>query len=642
MAAISHVQSFKFSLNLIRLPDISSRLFTPCSALLALAVAFLPASSANAAARYGISYELDLNRPTTHLFGVTMHVTGVNESSVDFQLPSWYPGRYAIFNFGVNVQEVSAVCSGGQTLAIQKTDKATWRVSAAGCHAVDFHYRVYGNNQPGSFSQLDGTHANINGGPVLMYVVDHKPDPVKMNVLVPSGWKMLSALGPLNQTEISAPNYDVLIDSPIEVGPDFTVDTFTYGHSTYRVMVHSYGNEGENHPKLIDGLKKIVATEHAVFPEADMDTYTFFFHFETQGGTDGMEHLYGTQIGLPALLGEDYGLSGALSIASHEFFHHWNIKRLRPVELGPWDYTRENYTKCLWVGEGVTEYYGEITSERAGLTSADDYLQSLAGMIGNRRYEWRHGVGPRMMGASQASFNAWYQDGYSFRQDTNRNETFTSYYFDGDMISVFLDLRLREQSEGQHSLDDVMRYLWQHFYLGETNTYYFRGHGYTQDDVRKAVEAVAGHSYVDFFNRYVDGTDDLPFEEVFKGVGLSLECAVPENAPSFTGLELGGIDIAAVWPNSPAEAAGLSKGDRILSVAGKNVTAQDALAALAALPAGTLSEIRVMRHHREMKITVTPVAPDNQRCKLVENPTASPKEVAIRKAWLAGGSAAAK
>jgi predicted metalloprotease with PDZ domain len=352
-----------------------------------------------------------------------------------------------------------------------------------------------------------------------------------------------------------------------------------------------------------------------------------------------MEHLYGAQIGEPMVLGDEQGLQGALSMASHEFFHHWNIKRLRPIELGPWDYTRENYTKCLWVGEGMTEYYGEISLMRAGFTSREQYLQGLAAAINESRYRSRHGIGHHVMSASQSSFNAWYQDGYLFSQDTNSSLTRASYYFEGALVSVLLDLQIRKETSGQRSLDDVMRYLWKHFYLVGTNTYYFRGHGYTQDDVRKAIEAVSGRPYVGFFNRFIDGTDDYPLDDALKGVGLAVECSMPADAAADTGMRIQGVEVSTVFPAGPAETAGLSRSDHLVSISGKTITTNDVDATLAALAPGTPVEIVVTRHHSEanIKMTLTPIPSDWTQCKMVELPDAFPAAVTLREAWLKGG-----
>jgi len=606
--------------------------FACWAVLLVAATGLLAAQSPVPPPRLDIHYQLDLRRPANHLVDVDINVGALTGAPLDFQMPWWYPGRYSIFNFGVNVQDVGVRClEPAGPLSALRTQPATWHVDPAACHRLDFHYLAYNNTLDGTFAQLDGTHANLNGGSVYMYVAGHKPDPVTLDILAPAGWRVLNALGDLNQTHLQFPNYDVFIDAPTEAGPDFTLDTFQQDGKTYRVMIHSYVPEGHNHAPLLAALQRLVASENTIVGPNDLATYTFFFHFDPHSAHgDGMEHLYGTQIMLPLALGEDRGLKAAESVAAHEFFHQWNVKRIRPAELGPWDYTRPDPTYSLWVAEGLTQYYGEITLARAGLVSDEDYLDGLAATIANFEAQPGH----LTMSAADSSLTAWFHDGTPLRQETNSRATTISYYDKGNLLGVVLDLDLRARTRGQHSLKDVLRYLWNHNYLGETTSYYLRGHGYTQADVQQAMEAVGGGSYADFFRDYVFGVKELPFQAAFDNVGLRLLCAPTPGNHSYSGLQVQGDQVNLIEPGGPADRAGLGTDDEILTMNRKRVDGADLAAKLHKLPPQQPVVLTGTRHLQPFAVTMTPTAPHADACYLTQDPQASPAAVLLRKQWL--------
>ncbi|MFI5268210.1 MAG: hypothetical protein ACHQ7M_12620, partial [Chloroflexota bacterium] len=321
-----------------------------------------------------VHYTLDLTHPNDHLAAVTLEFPAP-KSATRVLLPAFYPGRYSIFNFAVNVQQPVAYCAqGGAALPFHRFDPNSWEIENGACHSIRWQYRVYGDRPlDGTFFQLDATHANLNGGPVYMYPEGDKPNPVTLVILAPAGWKVLNELGQLNQTQLWFPNYDIFIDAPTEAAPSFTLDQFQVDGKTYRVLIHDFATpdaNAANRGALLDGLKRLVAVENAVVAPDELDTYTFFFHFDP-GSSDGMEHLFGTQIIIPAGLASERGLAGAEDDAAHEFFHQWNVKRIRPLALGPWNYEGQNPTPSLWVAEGFTQYYGDISMERSGLESSD-------------------------------------------------------------------------------------------------------------------------------------------------------------------------------------------------------------------------------------------------------------------------------
>jgi predicted metalloprotease with PDZ domain len=482
--------------------------------------------------RYNISYQLSMSNPASHLFEVSLTVEppkGVE--AVDFQMPRWSPGRYAVFDFAKNVQEVRAetacppagACPQRSALPVTRLDTQTWRVfpQNAISRGVTLTYKVFANDLSGTFSQLDARHANFNGGSVFMYVVGRKQDPVRLSINAPANWRIINAATErADQREWQFPNYDILIDTPTEIAPDFTVDEFKVDGKTHRVMVHSFGEEKGARAALAADIERVVRAEIALMGMPDYDSYLFMMHFDpTAPRGDGMEHLASTQIISTRALGDKGVAEDALDTAAHEFFHVWNVKRLRPVELGPWDFTRPLNTRSLWIAEGLTNYYGGLMQRRAGIWTDERYLRALGGAIGFVE----NAPGNSLISAEEASLIASFIDRTPHYQRTNLAESTISYYSKGEVIGIVLDLLLRGRTGGRASLDDVMRRMYEEFYLrSPAATYYSRGRGYTGADFERAVSQAAGADMADFFARHVRGTEPLPYEEAFAHVGLRL------------------------------------------------------------------------------------------------------------------------
>ncbi|HJQ33950.1 MAG TPA: hypothetical protein VJ866_17345 [Pyrinomonadaceae bacterium] len=504
-------------------------------ALVLFAVCALGASHAAAqdssAPAYKISYRLSMPEPASHLFNVQVDVDGLKGADyVDFQMPRWSPGRYAVFDFAKNVQEFrvrelapptarcAAFSGAGQ---LERLDTQTWRVYLCGSPNVAVVYKVYADDLSGTFSQLDKRHANFNGGSVFVYVVGHKQDPTTLKIDAPAGWKIINGQSKTTaQSEFGFANYDLLIDTPTEVAPDFNVETFEVGGKTYRVVVHSFGDEGGRRAELAKQVERIVRAETAMMPAPDYEQYTFLFHFDpTSRRGDGMEHLNSTQIVETAALADRGTFDSALGAAAHEFFHVWNVKRLRPLGLGPWDFTRPVVTRGLWVAEGFTNYYGKLSERRAGLWDDAQLFDSYARTIGYVESS----QGSKQTSAVESSLLAPFIDRGSSDQQTNLQNTVVSYYPKGETLAVALDLLIRGRSRGRASLDAVMRRAYEEFYLKSANdSYYLKGRGYTVEDFQRVASEVAGFDLSDFFRRHVYGVEPPPYDEALAYVGLRL------------------------------------------------------------------------------------------------------------------------
>ncbi|HTV56611.1 MAG TPA: hypothetical protein VMI06_17070, partial [Terriglobia bacterium] len=483
---------------------------------------------AKASSPLSLQYHVLLLRPNSHLIDVEIEAGDVQQPFLDFVMPAWSPGRYAIYNFAKNVQQFEATGINGQPLPWINTDKDTWKVDASTARgAVRVRYRVFANDLSGTFAQFDPTHADINGASVYMYVAGHKRDPITLSVQPPSAWgskvRIIDGFSDSTaQNTFQAPDYDRLIDTPVEVCTDCVLAHFSDQGKLFRVVVHSYGAGDEDTAQWTDnlthGLEKIVKSEMAMMPDPDFKEYTFLFHvspFVSSG--DGMEHLNSTSIVMSGVTGTET-LSQAFELAAHEFFHAWNVKRLRPVGLGPFDYTREVYTRSLWFAEGVTTYYAYMTLYRCGIWNQQELLDRLASEIRQLRSD----PGRTMMSAESSSFDAWFYDGAPQFQKTNFANSTISYYNKGAILGMLLDLEIRERTDGQKSLDDLLRSMYREFYEAPGASYYLPGRGYTERDILQAANKVSGSDFGPFFQKYISGTQPLPYAKVLGDAGLEL------------------------------------------------------------------------------------------------------------------------
>lgn len=612
-----------------------------CSGIFVVLVAVSLAARSDAAqASKGtpleISYALLLTRPTTHLMQVEITARNVSTPSIEFVLPRWAPGRYAIYDFAKNVQQFEARGPSNQPLRWNQPDDTSWDVDTQGAQGtVEVRYRVYGNDLTGSFSQFDTTHAAVNGASVFMYVAGHKPDPVTLTVNAPAGWKIVSGFSlSTSQQTFHARDYDVLADTPLEISPRLRMQAFQDRGKTFRVAVHSFDPNDKNIQPLVDGVEKIVDTEMGMMPLPDFANYTFIFHFAPDIPMgDGMEHLNSTDIIIPGSLSQG-ALGEALEIAAHEFFHLWNVKRLRPAGLGPFNYRGPVYTKSLWFVEGLTTYYSYLTLLRCGLWTRQRFLDQLGREI--RRL--RRDPGRRMMSVESSSFHAWFYDRAPQMQETNFANSTISYYNKGAILGMLLDLEIRAHTGGKKTLLDVLRLMYRKYYESPPTSYYGPGRGYHEKDILAAVNQVVGSNFSDFFARYVAGTAALPYNAVLTHVGMALETSVAPGTPPSLGASVEpvdtGVKIVAIRPGGAADRAGLSRDDILIDVDNQSLAINSLKGMLGIYPPGAKVPFTVQRHLARHMIWVTLEPPAPNVYRLEDLPHATPQEVAIRRAWL--------
>jgi predicted metalloprotease with PDZ domain len=568
--------------------------------LLVLLVAAASPAQTGTSLSSDISYTVAMSKPYTHLFEIEVRVKipanlqVPNES--DLVMPVWTPGSYLIREFERHVQDFAADAD-GRALDWTKTDKDTWRVKTGGARQWRATYRVYANELSVRTSELNSDHAFWNNATLLMYPAGHLNAPSTLRIVPLSGWKIATGLPVVagQPNTFHAENFDILYDSPFEVS-NFKELDFQVRGVAHRIIIDGEGNYDPE--RLRADTQKIVEAEAAMFGGIPYHDYTFILHLRSNTG-GGLEHLNSTALGFKRFgFANEDGYHRFQALVAHEFFHLWNVKRIRPDALGPFDYTKENYTRLLWVAEGITEYYGQLMVRRAGLISDQDYLQHLAKQI----QEFQETPGRAVMSAEEASFDSWIK---FYRPDENTVNSQISYYDKGELLGLLLDLNIRRRTNNAKSLDDVMGYLYTEFFR--------QGRNYTPADFQKACELAAGVRLDDFFSKYVRGKDDLVsvYNQMLVGAGLRLEqdgigIGLDEgdrivHLKAFLGADLEDkpdgdfIVIKSVRAGSPAYEQGLNAKDKIIALDGARVDKEVFEALIAAKRPGDTVKITVFR-----------------------------------------------
>ncbi len=497
-----------------------------------------------------INYEVNMSEPHTHYFEVNISITDYKKDYFDIQMPVWAPGSYLIREFSKNVENFKSFSNGKEIKATQ-LNKNTWRIFSSNAANVKVSYLVYANEMSVRTSFIDASHGYFNGSSMFMFVDELKNQPTTLTINPYKDWKKVStSLKKTNDTQFKyeAPDYDILVDSPVEIGNHETF-SFTAAGVTHNIAMYGKGNYDIE--KLKVDMPKVIEAATDVFGENPNKEYTFIIHNLTKG-SGGLEHLSSTtlQVNRWTYEGEDY--KGFLSLVAHEYFHLWNVKRIRPDALGPFDYNNENYTDLLWVMEGFTSYYDELLLYRAGIYTEDEITRKFAGSINSIENQ----PGNKVMSAAESSFNAWIK---GYRPNENSYNTSISYYTKGSVIANMLDLMIAESTKGKKSLDDVMKFLYQEYYKKQ-------GRGFNITEMRTAVEKVSGLDLKSFFDKYIFGTETFDYKTVFNYANYDM--LIMDNKRMNIGVSLSNNYIKSVTRNTSAYTGGLNVGDEILAVNG--------------------------------------------------------------------------
>jgi len=585
-----------------------------------------------------VRYELSFENAVHHEARITVTYRDVGRAPVRFEMSRSSPGRYAIHEFAKNVYSVTAVDGAGRPLTVERTDPYGWTV-AGHDGTVSVTYTLFGDRADGTYAQIDAAHAHLNMPASLMWARGFDDRPVELTFHSPNpDWRVATQLAPTADPAVfTAPNLQYLMDSPTELSDhrvrEWTVDDHGTPR-TIRIALHDPGTD-EQVDIFAERARKVVDQLIAVFgdvPDFDYGTYTFLADYMPQNSGDGMEHRNSTVIiGARSLAEGNYSQIGTLS---HEFFHSWNVERIRPRELEPFDFTRANATPSLWFAEGFTNYYGPLAIRRAGLSNVDRFLAEVGGQYNAVLNSPARGYGS----PQEMSLRAPFVDAATAIDPTNPN-IFVSYYTYGAALALTLDLTLRDRFQNV-TLDDYMRWMWAHHGVNELP--------YAPDDLRKGLAAVTGdQAFADtFFALAVQGSDVPEIQPMLAQAGIMMRPRNPTAAWAGPArLQLTGTTArlaGATVPGTPLYLAGLEAGDEIVRLGETDIDTQanwdDALKALK--PGDTVS-IRFIQRGDERTAQLTLANDPNVELVRVETTGVEPtaEQLAFRTAWLGAENA---
>ena len=594
-----------------------------------------------------IHYQIRAHDLALHLFEVTLTIAAPNKAGQELSLPAWIPGSYMIRDFARNIVQIKAE-SKGKAVRLKKLDKQTWR--AAPCdHALTVRYQVYAWDMSVRSAHLDQTHGFFNGSSVFLRVHDQESLPHVVDIVRPQGaayakWRVATAMPELKAKRYGfgsyvAENYDALIDHPVEMG-EFALMRFK-AHGVAHDFVVTGKVPNLDQARLCADLKKICEAQIAFFEPVTKKAPVSRYVFMTQAvgdGYGGLEHRASTALicaraDLPvkgqAEMSEGY--RGFLGLCSHEYFHTWNVKRIKPAVFAPYALERETYTPLLWLFEGFTSYYDDLILLRSGVIDEAAYMKLLAKTINGVL----RGSGRLKQSVAESSFDAWTK---YYRQDENATNSIVSYYTKGSLVALTLDLTIRTETKGRKSLDDVMRLLWRRYGRDFYSLGSKSGRGLTESELEAVFDEVTGLQLKSVFDRAVRGTKDLPLEPLLAKVSVYLEDKHTATQPALgvkTSRQGNDCKLAAVYEGGVAHQAGLSAGDVLIAIDDLRVTATNLDMLLKRYRNGDTLQIHAFRRDELMVFTAQIKADTTPQFALTiqEKPVAS---VSLRKSWLRG------
>lgn len=617
-----------------------------------------------------IRYAVAMPHPQTHLFEVEVTVSGFEQASYDFIMPSWTPGSYLIREFARHVQEFQALDAASQRpLPWSKRNKNTWRVDArptpdapaapAGQAGILLRYKVYANELTVRTSHLDTSHGYFNGANLFVYLDGQRKHPVELTVAVPyADWKVSTGLprapislsggngagnghkepdhDQLPRHHFLAEDYDHLIDCPVECS-NHRVLSFEVDGVRHQIALWGHGNEDPE--RLRSDTQAIVQAARDIFGGLPYDTYLFILHL-LERGSGGLEHRNSSSNAVPRWsFRKPSEYEKVISLLAHEFFHVWNVKRIEPASFRDFEYRWETYTRLLWVMEGFTTYYTPLLLRRAGLLTPERTLESY----GEQMLKLLQTPGRHLQSAEAASFDAWIK---LYRPDENTPNTSVSYYLKGSLIALLLDLEIRSRSRERRaesgpdeignrprSLDDVL--------VTTYRDYTLHGLGVPDDAFQSVCEQVAGGSLQRFFDDYVRGVAELPFEDYLSRAGLSLTYGWKggdDERRAGLGVRVrqkeGRALVEAVFADGPAYHADLSVGDEIVALDGYRVSEATLDERLADRQPGDRVTLTLFRRDELREVALTLGQRPYNKVEITPRPDATREQRALYEAWL--------
>ncbi len=571
------------------------------------------------------NYRLSIPEPENHLLEVELAIADWQDEFIDLKMPVWTPGSYLVREYARHLQDFEATDATGKPLPWQKISKNHWQIKCDNSdHSINsiikIRYRIFCNELTVRTNHIDRTHAFLTGAAVFMYVPEHQQQAYMVEIgKIKEDWQIATSLPAVENTKNTfyAKDFDALVDSPFEIGI----------HHRYEFKVldkpHSYVVWGEHNAdmqRIIKDTAEIVAVEAEIFGGLPYDRYDFILH--ASNGFGGLEHKNSTVL-LYNRLGfrKEESYLQFINLVAHEFFHTWNVKRIRPKALEKFDYDQENYTSSLWFSEGTTSYYDQIFPLRAKLYDAKHYLKLVSKAITRLQTTF----GRNVQSLYESSFDTWIK---LYRPDANTHNNQISYYLKGEMVSMLLDLLIRFKTNNLRSLDRVMQIMWERFGKDEI--------GFSEAELHEVIETVAGVDLSTFWNDYLYGNKELDYNYYLEPFGLELRTA-RQDIP-FIGMNLkskNGIpEIEKVEFGSPAQKAGISTGDIVIAIAGIRITAENFLDRLQDFTAGTAIAVTIFHQDLLRTVEVTLQEPICNQFELVQVANASANQELNMRLWL--------
>ena len=595
----------------------------PGSFILTLATGLIlflaPAANAQKRDAFHIDYTVSISSVEGHLFHVTADVKNIKEPHLELSLPTWTPGWYTVENYFKNVLRFKITDATGKWLQPEMIHKQTWRVETKGLDSIKLEFDYRANVLALNQAKISSDYAFFTGIELFVMAVGHRANPSSVRFQLPNGWKIISALTETRDPMVfTAADYDTLVDAPTEMGK-FDVNQFQVeGKPHYLVTTPAAAFTKDNADKFTAMLARVAAAQSSIFGGLPYDKYVYFYFFSRPESNAGgaLEHL-NSHVAFAFSPNPDF----MIGTASHEFFHTWNVKRIRPAEMWPYDYSRENETPLLWVSEGFTNYYGNVALYRAGLRNRQQFLQSVEGAIRGVESNEAHSY----ISPANSSVSTWvgYDTPVAFG---------ISYYTQGQNLGALLDLSILQDTGGASGLDDVMRALYMDFYKKDK--------GFTTENLLAIINRLTRRDYHDFHRKYIAGVEIPPYDTILGYAGYKVETASGK-AP-LIGIEEEetpeGIKITGMTPNGPAAKAGLRIGDILESIDGLDLQKDSQAVEERLLQRIDESvKLQIKRGEQEQTVDLQVGSRSDPSYKIVEVPKPTAHQLKIREAWLKVG-----
>jgi predicted metalloprotease with PDZ domain len=570
-----------------------------------------------------IQYRLSSPNPASHYISIEMSISDINEPEIFLQLPSWRPGRYELGNFAKNIRGLKVVDQKNEPLAFKKVSKDRWQVFAENAGTITVKYEYYSYQLDAGSCWVDEDQVYINPVHCFLYIPDHLHEPVEVSLTLPSNYKIATSLRKKDEHTLFADDYHELADSPLIAGHSLQQNTYSVDGIDFTICFQ--GDCEPDWKRILPDFTAFTEAQIKMMGDFPVKKYIFLVQCVPHRFYHGVEHLRSTvlAVGPGSQLMTRQLYTDFTGVASHELFHSWNVKTIRPAEMMPYDYTKENYSRLGYVYEGVTTYYGDLFLARCGVYSAEQFFEE----IGLRFQKHFDNFGRYNLSVADSSYDTWL-DGYNPGAPGRK----TSIYDEGCLIAIMLDLIIRKKTGSQKSLDDVMRTLY--------NDFGKKSRGYTEHDYMSVVENVCGESLADFFLDYVYGTEDYDelLTETLSWAGLSLEIdpspVYSERVFGFKTIEEDRTKVSAIAPDSVAFKAGLGKDDEIAAV--NEIRVEKNLPELLQLFAGQKIVLTIFTPMR--KLRDIPMGPGNEnyfpKYSIVKKETVTNDQREFFKNWL--------